>query len=125
MKRKWIRIHPSLTAGISFKYYEGTLDSLPDFSKLNVVKNDTVKSINFPMIGQKEYFALLFEGYIRLPSSDIYAFYTASEDGSRLFIDDLSILIMVRDSINKFFVIFSFPTSTIDFQYFKMYIYGS
>jgi hypothetical protein len=78
--------HPS--PGISFRYFEGDWDSIPDFSKLNPVKSGEINNFIFTSRNQDERFAFVFQGLILIPSTDVYAFYTESDDGSKLFIDD-------------------------------------
>jgi hypothetical protein len=78
--------HPS--PGISFRYFEGDWDSIPDFSKLNPVKSGEINNFIFTSRNQDERFAFVYQGLILIPSTDVYAFYTESDDGSKLFIDD-------------------------------------
>lgn len=77
-----------LTAGLKYAYYEGEWDSLPDFKKLNPVKEGVVTNFNFSPRNQVEYFGFSYEGYIYIPQSGVYAFYTDSDDGSQLFIGE-------------------------------------
>ena len=77
--------HPA--SGISFNYFEGDWDSLPDFSTLNPLKTGTIKTVSLNPADQKEYYAFQFEGWIKIASSDVYAFYADSDDGSDLLID--------------------------------------
>ncbi|MCH5374461.1 MAG: PA14 domain-containing protein, partial [Planctomycetes bacterium] len=44
--------------------------------------------MNVPQKTQNDKFALRFTGYLQIPRSGEYAFYTASDDGSRLYIGD-------------------------------------
>lgn len=45
-------------------------------------------SFDVPQRKSDNKFALMFSGYIRIPKTGRYRFYTASDDGSRLYIDD-------------------------------------
>ena len=74
--------------GIIFKYFEGEWDSIPDFSKLNPVKSGEINNFIFTPRNQDERFAFVYQGLILIPSTDAYAFYTESDDGSKLYIDD-------------------------------------
>ena len=76
----------NLIQGLQYAYYEGEWDSLPDFNKLKSVKRGLLKKIDFSPRNQVEYFGFVYSGYIKIPQSGVYAFYTDSDDGSRLSI---------------------------------------
>jgi len=78
----------NLKPGIRFWYYEGTWDSLPKFSKLTSVKEGVMDDFTLIPRKQEDRFGLVFHGYVKIPETNIYAFYTESDDGSRLYIDD-------------------------------------
>ena len=78
----------NLEKGISYKYFEGTWDKLPDFSLLGSIKEGTVPNFDLSVRQQSEYFGIEFIGYIQITKDDVYAFYTDSDDGSQLFIDN-------------------------------------
>ena len=77
-----------LVSGIHYSYFEGDWDSLPDFSKLKPVKDGHLPGFDLSPRNQPEYFGIEYEGYIRVPQDGVYAFFTDSDDGSRLLIDD-------------------------------------
>ncbi len=68
--------------------YEGDWDSLPDFRNLRPVKDGDLPGFDLSPSNQPEYFALQYQGYIDVPRDGVYAFFTDSDDGSRLLIDD-------------------------------------
>ena len=74
--------------GILYRYYEGEWDSIPDFSKVIPVGRGELNNFVFTPRNQEERFAFLYQGLILIPSTDVFAFYTESDDGSKLFIDD-------------------------------------
>jgi len=74
--------------GLSFKYYEGTFEHTADFLNLTPLKTGTVGSFDLSVSNRKDYYALVFDGYIRVPETNVYAFYLTSDDGSKLIIDD-------------------------------------
>lgn len=82
----------NLKPGIRFRYYEGTWDSIPIFSRLNTIKEGIVDDFTLIPRKQDERFGFVFNGYIKVPETNIYAFYTESDDGSRLYIDDKKIV---------------------------------
>jgi alpha-L-fucosidase len=74
--------------GISFSYYEGSWDILPDFSKLKPVKEGSLAAFDLSPRNIPEYFGLEYRGYVKLAEDGVYGFFTDSDDGSKLFIDN-------------------------------------
>lgn len=75
--------------GLLFKYYEGEfIDQCPDFNKLTPVKTGwTTKFRLAPISPRKQNYAILFHGELEIPRSGKYTFYTCSNDGSRLYVN--------------------------------------
>lgn len=81
-------IPPSYSVpGINYSYFEGAWDALPNFDMLDPIQTGLTDSINLKAAIATDSMAMLFSGYIAIPSNGIYTFYTNSSDGSRLFID--------------------------------------
>jgi alpha-L-fucosidase len=78
----------NLKNGISYKYFEGNWDVLPDFNKLSPISTGNVKNFDISSAKAKEYFGYEFDGFINLPKDGVYRFYTSSDDGSCLYIDN-------------------------------------
>jgi acid phosphatase type 7 len=75
-------------SGLAFSYYEGSWNFLPDFSKLIPVKTGISPKVNLENIGYRDdHFAVVMEGYVEVPQTGTYQFFTRSDDGSKLFID--------------------------------------
>jgi hypothetical protein len=75
--------------GLDYSYYEGTgFNVVPDFSQLSSSKTGSVTNFDISVASRSEIFALNFSGYIDVPSDDQYTFYTSSDDGSMLYIDN-------------------------------------
>jgi alpha-L-fucosidase len=74
--------------GITYNYYEGDWDSLPNYHSLVPVKTGELPNIEFSPRKQEEHFGFMYEGFIRVPQDGVYKFFTASDDGSRLYIGD-------------------------------------
>ena len=70
--------------GVSYAYYEGSFEKLPDFSKLKPVKTGVVETINLSPRKSDERFAMTYEGYLEVATEGVYTFYLISDDGSRL-----------------------------------------
>lgn len=74
-------------SGIKYEYFEGEWDALPDFESLQAVLTGSVINFDITNRNQDDNFAFRFTGNIVIPEDGVYSFYTASDDGSRLFID--------------------------------------
>ncbi|MEQ9306099.1 MAG: PA14 domain-containing protein, partial [Marinoscillum sp.] len=70
-----------------YAYYQGDWSKLPDFEKLTAVKKGTLSNFNLNLRNRNEQFGFAFEGYIDIKTKGTYKFYTASDDGSALYIN--------------------------------------
>jgi len=96
-ERRFVKSNPmpamnSLKPGLSYQYYEGVWNNLPDFSKLIPVKTGTVDRINLEIRQREHNYGLVFDGWINVPETNVYTFYLASDDGSRLLIDNQTVI---------------------------------
>ncbi|WP_146203417.1 Ig-like domain-containing protein [Leucothrix pacifica] len=73
--------------GISYEYFEGNWNALPDFSALTPVATGTSDSFDITLRNRDEYFGFRFSARINIETAGNYTFYTNSDDGSQLFID--------------------------------------
>ncbi len=76
----------STVGGLTYDYYEGTWDNLPHFPGLTPVKTGTVTNFSLTPRNRSDHFAFRFTGYVQVPTSGLYTFYTSSDDGSKLYI---------------------------------------
>ena len=79
----------NLKTGISWKYYEpeGTINL--ESIQTSPVKKEGITDVISEKVKQREdKYALQFDGYINISKEGIYNFFTYSDDGSKLFIDD-------------------------------------
>lgn len=74
--------------GLHYEYYEGTWNSLPDFDSLTPVAAGVAQNFDVGLRQRDDNFALRFTGYIEIKTAGTYMFYTNSDDGSKLYIDD-------------------------------------
>lgn len=73
--------------GVRYDYYEGAWNSLPNFDLLTPVKSgDGVAFSLLPRL-RDDNFAMRFRATLRTPLAGSYTFFTASDDGSKLFIN--------------------------------------
>ena len=74
--------------GLSYTYFEGSWDSLPDFDKIAKVKTGVIPNTDISDRAQDNLFGFVFEGLILIQEKGVYSFYTDSDDGSQLWIGD-------------------------------------
>lgn len=74
--------------GVKYSYYEGDWDSLPNFNNLKSVKEGVLPNFDFAPKREVERFGFEYNGHIKVPVNGVYVFYTASDDGSKLYIGD-------------------------------------
>jgi hypothetical protein len=75
-------------AGLKAIIYDGNFDKLPDFTVLKPARTKTVRDVSHSVAGKDSLFAIIFEGYILIPSDGVYGLYVSSDDGSRMIIDN-------------------------------------
>jgi len=83
----------SFKNGLNYKYYIGTWNKLPDFTKLNPVTKGKVYNVDllgFKSLGNQ--FELVFTGGIEIKYDGDYTFFLRSNDGSKLWIDNKEII---------------------------------
>ncbi|MEZ5195645.1 MAG: PA14 domain-containing protein [Bacteroidales bacterium] len=74
--------------GLLCQYYEGEWDSLPDFISLTPIKSIEVSTFDLSPRLHDDYYGFMYDGFIQIPEDGVYRFYTESDDGSNLYIDD-------------------------------------
>ena len=77
---------------VNYRYYEGSWSSLPDFDQQKVVKQGTVSNFDLG-VRQRDYdFGIVYDGSIDIATAGTYTFYTASDDGTKLYINGKQIV---------------------------------
>jgi signal transduction histidine kinase len=74
--------------GLNYRCYEGNWLRVPEFDRLNPVKEGTVANFDTSVISRPINVGLQFTRYIDVPREGIYTLYTESDDGSLLFVDE-------------------------------------
>lgn len=74
--------------GVSFTYYEGDFKKVTDIAQGKEVKSGTKPNFSITESPSEDHFAYDFKAYIDIPERGIYRFYTYSDDGSVLYIDN-------------------------------------
>jgi len=79
--------------GLSYRYYEGVWSKLPDFSSLKPVAAGTVDRFRIDIPKRRDDdFGISFTGYLDVPVTGAYTFYTWSDDGVRIWIGNERII---------------------------------
>lgn len=73
---------------LTYKVYEGSYGSLPDFAALTPDGEGTIDGFDVSVAGQEQNVAIVFEGFLKIDKAGEYWFRIGSDDGSKLFIDD-------------------------------------
>ncbi|MGC9344853.1 MAG: PA14 domain-containing protein, partial [Bacteroidales bacterium] len=58
------------------------------FNRMRPFANGKTPEITLDMAPSDDYFGLVFTAYIMIPEDEVYSFYTVSDDGSSVYIDD-------------------------------------
>lgn len=76
-----------IPANVTFEYFEGNWDRLPDFDKLN--PQDDGDCVGFDISGGlgRDHFGFRFRSHLKIDEAGDYRFHLGSDDGSRLRID--------------------------------------
>jgi len=75
-------------SGIKYKYFEGNWELLPAFDSLKENEEGVINNFNLEKRKSPNHFGFEYKGFIKIPEDGIYTFYTASDDGSRLYIEN-------------------------------------
>jgi predicted alpha/beta superfamily hydrolase len=112
-----------LANGLRYKAYEGTWDSLPDFSKLTPYKAGLAKNFVFPDSARKDNFGIQYDGYLYASEAGYYDIGLNSDDGSRLFVDNELLLdndgLHAAGSWNSYRVYFKKGYHTLHVDFFE------
>lgn len=82
--REWTVGEP---ADLEYSVYSGDWNALPDFAALTPEETGKTGAFDIGVASASDYFGVRFSGAIRIEQAGNYTFYTASDDGSRLYID--------------------------------------
>lgn len=85
----------TLVNGLDFKCVEASAEMLPDFNSLPTLASGSVSNFDLGVITNHEHVGICFTGFLEVPRDGLYAFYTTSDDGSRLFVGEPSLQVQV------------------------------
>lgn len=72
--------------GLSYKYYQGTWTTLPNFNLLTPIERGITPNVDESVRNRSDNYAIVWEGYINIPATGSYTFETFSDAGSKLYI---------------------------------------
>ena len=87
-----------IATNLSYAYYEGGWDNLPDFKSLKPVTTGKSSGFDVGVRKRDNDFGLVFTGFLHIPTDGDFRFYLGSDDGSRLQIDGQDVI--VNDGIH-------------------------
>ncbi len=80
----------SAEPGLRYSFHHGKFNQMPDFSSLPAERSGVIPSLGVRLkeVNQtrEDYFAIRFEGYLKIKSDGLYRLILVSDDGSRLFL---------------------------------------
>ncbi|MGB7304480.1 MAG: RICIN domain-containing protein [Burkholderiaceae bacterium] len=77
----------TVPAGVTYRYYEGNWETLPNFDGLTPVKSGKVPAFSLAPRNRATSFGFRFDGLLRIDVPGNYTFYSSSDDGSQIFIN--------------------------------------
>lgn len=78
--------------GLNYSYYEQTMSNLNSLNSYTPVKTGISPNFDLSPRNRDANIAFQWVGKIKIPSSGNYTFYTRSDDGSTLFIDNVQVV---------------------------------
>ncbi len=74
-------------SGLSYNFYQGVFEMLPDFNTLTPVKTGVSNNVDLSIrpAGVNDAYAAIWQGTINIPAPGTYTFETISDDGSKLY----------------------------------------
>jgi alpha-L-fucosidase len=74
--------------GVHFQYFEGDWSKVPDFSKMKPALEGHATAFDRKPRNHEDHFGFRYTGYVNITKPAAYTFWTDSDDGSNLYIDD-------------------------------------
>jgi hypothetical protein len=80
--------YSNLTNGVNAQYYEGKYKKLDDVKSTDLKEKILINKFSLKNAKREDFFAFKYEAVIKIEEKGIYQFYTKSDDGSKLYIDN-------------------------------------
>lgn len=78
-----------VNGGLFRRTLSGTFTKMPPAKAFDGQPSQTIGEIGVGEMGGTDNFAVLFQGFIRIPKSGVYTFWLGSDDGSVMWLNDL------------------------------------
>lgn len=78
--------------GLAYKYYEPDSYKLETIAEHVPIKTGTTPTISLAAKEQRDGFAFIFTGYVKIDKAGLYDFSTFSDDGSGLWLDSMRVV---------------------------------
>ncbi len=82
--------NPVDMSGVQYNFYQGSWNNLPNFNSLTPVSTGYLNNFSLSPSLSEDNFAFKYSGVINIPTAGTYTFYTTSDDGSKLYIDNFN-----------------------------------
>jgi hexosaminidase len=79
--------------GIFYSYKEGHFMSVKELAGASDLRTGIMQDIELPADRADDYFGMSYSGFIQAPETGVYTFYLTSDDGSQLFLNDISLIL--------------------------------
>jgi hypothetical protein len=75
--------------GLKYMMCEGMFNEMPDFDELTANRQGVSEDLEVDLVAKdrKDYFAIQFDGFLRVDKDDLYRLIIVSDDGSKLYLD--------------------------------------
>lgn len=87
-----LSVNYEVFGGLNYAYYEGAWTSMPDYQKTASKKTGYVDNFSLAPKERNEDFGFRFYGFIQIDNPGDYTFYTKSNTGSKLYINQQEIV---------------------------------
>ena len=77
----------SFAKGLKYKYYEAKVMFVRELDNFKPLKSGIIKNFNIKNRTRNDYFAYIYEGYLKIPRDGVYTIYNKTNDGSILYLD--------------------------------------
>ena len=74
--------------GLAYSYFEGGWQTLDQLADREPTSTGVTTGFDLNIRRRDEHFAVVYSGFINVPSDGLYEFFTSSDDGSRLWVHD-------------------------------------
>ena len=86
-------VNPGATKpGLRYNYYTGTFRAVKDFENMEPDKSGVASNFTIEQREKEGFFGFDFTGYIEIPEDGLYTFYLTSNDGSKLYLAEQTLI---------------------------------